>query len=405
MISSAAHRLDDRRAPTARRFDRLPDAAAALDLLRALNARAPGGAPVTPRGPLWLYGAGALGKLARSHCDTVGLPIAGVVDRNAAAFRNDSDWQGLAVWPPADVPRMVRAEACLAIAVATSPYVPITAALAREGWADCVPFYDVAEAFRDRHPLGNGWFAEPLDFAAMTEAGTVLSGFADDASRAHYLRFAAWRLARQELDFLPAPVTGADRFFIPEIMSVLRPGERFVDVGAHHGSVTARLLEETGGTVSAVWAVEPDSASRAVLEAFVAGLPQEQRKTIRVLDAVLGARAEDVRFREGLGYASQIAPGGTPRRATTLDALGLDPTFVKLHLEGAELATLEGGLETLRRHRPIVVLTCYHDAAGLIATPRWLMESLPGYSVLMRTHAWCGTGAVLYAIPEERAAR
>jgi hypothetical protein len=33
------------------------------------------------------------------------------------------------------------------------------------------------------------------------------------------------------------------------------------------------------------------------------------------------------------------------------------------------------------------------------------MQTLPRYRFLFRAHSWCGTGAVVYAIPQERAAR
>ena len=35
-------------------------------------------------------------------------------------------------------------------------------------------------------------------------------------------------------------------------------------------------------------------------------------------------------------------------------------------------------------------------------TAWWLMETLSGYRFLFRNHSWCGTGSVIYGIPEER---
>jgi hypothetical protein len=87
-----------------------------------------------------------------------------------------------------------------------------------------------------------------------------------------------------------------------------------------------------------------------------------------------------------------------------LDTLDLSPTFIKLHLEGAELAALKGARKTLLSNRPIIVATIYHNADGIWRTPLWLMEALPGYRFLFRIHSWCGTGAVIYAIPNERSA-
>jgi hypothetical protein len=96
----------------------------------------------------------------------------------------------------------------------------------------------------------------------------------------------------------------------------------------------------------------------------------------------VGRMAHDFLSAVGLdivvGCASQLSQ---PRQMSVttrpLDALGFSPTFLKLHL-------------------------VYHNADGIWKTPLWLMETLPEYRFLFRAHSWCGTGAVIYAIPNER---
>nr|WP_245396378.1 FkbM family methyltransferase [Jiella sonneratiae] len=237
-------------------------------------------------------------------------------------------------------------------------------------------------------------------------AERVLEGFADDVSRAHHLAFAAYRLAREEWSFVGAPVTPGDRFFIAEALAALRPGERILDGGAHHGELLPRFFAACAGRPDRLFAVEPDPASLAAIDAARAGWPREVTERVSVVDAVLADRAGPVRFHAGLGYASQIAPtGAAEREATTIDALDVRPTIVKLHLEGGELAALKGAAATIARHRPILMLTTYHDAAGLVETPLYLMTALEDYAVFMRAHGFCGTGTVLYAIPKERMSR
>ncbi|MBW8446593.1 MAG: FkbM family methyltransferase [Arenimonas sp.] len=393
----------DRPAVIARAFDAPPDRPSSLSHLRAIadDPSAPG--PVAPRQPLALYGAGNLGRLARDHLRAVGEDFALVVDRNAEALAQSGEWAGIRLVHPDAVDAETKARAMLAVSVVTSPNAPLHAALLATGWRDIVPFYDIAESFRDRHPLSNGWFAVPFSDDEVERIGSVLSAWDDDVSRAHHLQFIAWRRLRQEWTFDGAPVTIDDRFFIPQILGVLRPNERFLDAGAHHGSVVTRFIAETDGQFASILAVEPDEQSRAVLEQTLGGLPSDQRSRITVSDALLDSERCTVRFHHGLGYASQISPTGTSERETrTLDALGAAPSFVKLHLEGGELGALKGGIATLRKYRPIIAATVYHDADGLLATPAWLMDNLGGYRFLFRLHSWCGTGAVVYAIPEER---
>ncbi|KZD12202.1 FkbM family methyltransferase [Oceanibaculum pacificum] len=348
--------------------------------------------------PLALYGAGDLGRMARDHLDHLGIPVALVVDRDADRLAASPAWQGMRLLTPDQVPESAKREMLLAVCVATAPYAPLEADLSAMGWLDIVPFYDIAEAYRDRHPLSNGWIAPPLDARDRTGIATVLDAWDDDLSRAHHLQFLAWRRLRQEWRFTGAPVTLDDRYFIPELRGLLTGGERFADIGAHEGGVIRRFLDVVGGQCAAIWAVEPDPRNRARLRMAVAG---DGRVTI--IDRAVADGERRAAFAAGLGYASQLSGiGGKPLDVTTIDRLGIDPSVMKLHLEGGELAALRGALETIMRCRPLLALTSYHNALGLWELPRWLMQALPEYRFLLRLHSWVGTGAVIYAIPNER---
>ena len=152
---------------------------------------------------------------------------------------------------------------------------------------------------------------------------------------------------------------------------VLHGNEIFLDAGAHRGCVSETFIERTGGAFRQIVAIEPDPASRARL---VAALPDDRR--ISIYDCALAEDERTALFHDGLDYASQLSETGH-RRITTrpLDALGLAPSFVKLHLEGAELAALKGARKTLLTNRPIIIATVYHNADGLWRTPLWLMET------------------------------
>jgi FkbM family methyltransferase len=386
----------------ARSFAELPDADAATRFLGEIAAASCAFAPVAMDRPLALYGAGSLGRLARDFLTGVGHDFAMVIDRNADALARNPYWSGVALKHSDAVPQGARRAFRLAVSIVTAPYVPIERALRAQGFDDVVPFYDLAESFRAVHPLSNGWFAPPLTADDRAATARVLTKWHDDQSRAHHLQFLAWRRLREEWTFEAAPVETGNRFFIPEVAGVLRDDEHFVDGGAYHGSVTRTFMERTRGAFSAIAAVEPDAGNRAVLAGNLgAWLPRDPRVTVH--DCALAEADGHAPFREGLGYASQISPLGTTRATLrTLDALKLSPTFIKLHLEGAELAALKGAYEALRSKRPMIAATVYHNADGIWKTPHWLMDTLANYRFLFRSHGWCGTGAVVYAIPEER---
>jgi FkbM family methyltransferase len=388
----------------ARSFRHLPDGKDAATLLAGL-AEAPclfSPAPADRR--LALYGAGNLGRLARDFLSAVRHEFVLVVDRDAKRIARDLDWREARVLHPDDVPERDKEDVLLAVSVATSPYVPLERSLSEMGFRQIVPFYDLAEGFRQVHPLSNGWFAPPLTSQDQDNTAAVLASWADDTSRAHHLQFLAWRRLREEWTIDAAPVTECARFFIPEVARVLHDREILLDGGAHHGSVTKAFARRTKGRFHRVIAIEPDPANRRKFLAEVAALlPDGPCVTVR--DCALAEHAGEASFHDGLGYASQISNTGRLRVALCpIDALGIAPTSIKLHLEGSELAALKGARETLLARRPIVAATVYHNADGIWQTPFWLMQTLPRYRFLFRLDAWCGTGAVVYAIPEERRA-
>jgi FkbM family methyltransferase len=382
----------------ARSFTALPGPDQAPPLLAEIATAPCPFAPATADAPLALYGAGNLGHLARDFLKAVGHDFVLAVDRNARQIAKDPDWSGVRLLQPDDVPESAKSGARLAVCVVTAPYVPLERSLLEFGFKDIVPFFDLAESFRHLHPLSNGWFAPPLAVKDQECTAKVLTRWDDDRSRAHHLQFLAWRRLREEWIFEAAPPSAGDRFFIPEVTSVLRDNEVLLDAGAHHGSVMEAFARQTRDVFRQIIAVEPDPANRARL---AGGLSDDPRITI--YDCVLAEDESDALFHDGLGYASQLSDTGRMRITTRpLDALGVSPTFVKLHLEGAELAALKGARQTLLSNRPIIAATVYHNADGIWRTPLWLMETLPDYRFLFRTHSWCGTGAVVYAIPKTR---
>jgi len=355
----------------ARSFNRLPSLGEAMDTFATAPRLAP--PPPTER-PLYLYGAGNLGTLAREFLTAVGHDLAGIFERGDPI-------------PDAD--------ARVAVSVVTSPYAAIERGLADRGCTDVVPFYDLAESLRGQHPLSNGWFAEPFTAADRSEIESVFAGWDDDASRAHHLQFMAWRRLREEWTFADAAVSTA-RYFIPEVAAGLHDHEIFLDGGAHHGAVSLAFAAMTGNP--RVIAVEPDAANRAVLCEELSDLPD-----LTVLDCALAEKDGAGAFSEGYGFASKLSAfGQTQVNAHSIDSLDVEPTFIKLHLEGGELDALRGARDTLHAHRPIVTATVYHNADGLWRTADWLMRELDDYRFLFRNHCWCGAGAVVYAIPRER---
>jgi FkbM family methyltransferase len=359
--------------------------------------------PVSVDRNLVLYGGGDLGRMSRRYFDAIGIPISLVVDQNAEAVSASSEWSNLKVMQSSQVPQSEKASSLLAVCISTAPFVPIQQELAQGGWAKIVPVYDVVEAYRDRHPLSNGWFGQRFSPNDLENLRNALLLWQDDVSRAHHLQFIAWRMLRQEWSFQSAPVDVSNRYFIPEVVRMLHQREHFLDVGAYEGKVISRFTDLMDGRFEHIWAVEPDAVNLSMLESKLRELNEKHPGRVTVIPRAVSSSVRLARFAGGLGYASQLTALGDAEVAVTdIDSLAVEPTVIKLHLEGEEFAALEGAMRTIRGTRPIIMTTSYHNSLGLSDLPLLLMRNLSGYRFYMRLHGWVGTAAVVYAIPEER---
>ncbi|MCM3135738.1 FkbM family methyltransferase [Paenibacillus polysaccharolyticus] len=89
---------------------------------------------------------------------------------------------------------------------------------------------------------------------------------------------------------------------------------------------------------------------------------------------------------------------------TTLDSELTDivPTYIKMDVEGYELAALRGAQETIKKHRPILAVCLYHKGEDLYEIPLYLQNQLTDYHFFIRKYSKHPYELVLYAVPSER---
>ena len=226
-----------------KRFNALPDAEEAKILLQGLSEQSsPDPCRLVDR-PLVLYGAGNLGRMAKSYFERINIKVEAVVDQGAENYQDDCFWTGIPVIHPDSFDEEQKQQVLLAVCIANISYATLERDLCEKGWQAIAHFYDIAEAYREQHPLSNGWFCVHLSSTDCAEIAEVIQGWHDDLSRAYHLQFIAWRHLRQEWLFFSAAMMLDNRYLIPEVSSVLDENEFFVDAGGHQGETSCLLLE------------------------------------------------------------------------------------------------------------------------------------------------------------------
>ena len=350
-----------------------------------------------------LYGLGELGKLAIDYLKVIGKGPLAVLDE--CLSNNDAMlfWRAYNPIPLTELKSSRLPSSSVAVAVTKYPLKIFSDKLFLLGFNKVFSFYDYTENFQTVHPLSNGWSKKSLTNVERNKIFDASNIWNDDCSLAHHTQFVAWRLNRVEFDFQSYPVEPERRYFIPEINSVIRPDEAILDIGAHFGEFLTKFVNLFGFSFKKYMAVEPDYENRDRLRKFLDMNYQENHELISVSDKLIGRKDGYACFASGFGHSCRIHETiGSSVPITAIDTLGFEPSFIKLHIEGGELDALSGALDTIENCRPIVAATCYHNEDGLWKLPAFFKDNFENYKLYFRLHGWCGTAAVIYAIPNER---
>lgn len=127
-----------------------------------------------------------------------------------------------------------------------------------------------------------------------------------------------------------------------------------LDVGANIGFMSMAMLHAGCSVV----AFEPQPALYELLRENCAGAACSP---VALSDSNRTATMPRIRYGDkgnygGLGLDQRSELGVINVQCVTLDFLGLSPSFIKIDVEGHELAVLRGGVETIKRCKPIMYI-------------------------------------------------
>jgi FkbM family methyltransferase len=223
-----------------------------------------------------------------------------------------------------------------------------------------------------------------------TQADAIMEGldnWADDASRAEYVTQIAWHsLATTEV----GPWTPAAQTYFPEGLVRLSDHEVFVDCGAFDGDTLREFLRRKGDRFEGFIAFEADPTNFRSLEESIASLPAATRERIVARRVAVHSGRGTLRFSSADGAGSAVAAAGDIEvEADSLDSLlsGVDPTFIKMDIEGAEPNALRGATNTLRSKAPTLAICLYHARQHLWELPKAIRQANADYDVFLRRHS------------------
>ena len=175
-----------------------------------------------------------------------------------------------------------------------------------------------------------------------------------------------------------------------------------MDCGAYDGVTVRRFLNRAPEFLR-IFAIDADPRNYQQLVRTIAAL--EERDRIEAHHVAVGADRATVRFQStGTVQAAVSSDGDIEVEQVPLDELlnGVEPTFIKMDIEGAELGALDGARSLIRHSQPLLAICVYHTPADLWRIPLKIHELAPKHSLYLRPHVEDGWDLVCYAIPSDR---
>lgn len=346
----------------------------------------------------YVYGAGSFGRRVAGLLRAQGFPCLGIIDRKAGETATHVDRTAL-IHPDVLTPAIC-AGRVLVLGI-FNPYHDmgeIVRAMRLRGFAEIMWGADLPDALGpslDEFWLsGRGFLLDQL-----SRLRSAYGIFADETSRqtlASAVRFRALDGDQPS----PAP-NSRTQYLPPDLPGFSRPIS-FLDGGAYDGD-TFRNLRGFGVDIENWLAFEPDPQNFAKLTAFA----QNCGARASVIPCGLAARTGQLRFAAGNTTDSRIV--GDAEAGITIQCLAIDEAFanipvdyVKLDIEGAEGAALEGMRATIAKFRPRLAISSYHRPGDIWDIPLQLRSLLPDADIYMRQHYPNTYEIVTYAIPPGR---
>lgn len=177
-----------------------------------------------------------------------------------------------------------------------------------------------------------------------------------------------------------------------------RDDEVFVDCGAYDGKTVIDFIFYTKGKYKKIFAFEPDVINYSLCHKNLADL-----RDVILLNSGLSDSVGDLWFDSRGTQSSKIVSNNSGNNLTKICAVKLDSlisesvSFIKMDIEGAEYSAIQGAAEIIRKYKPKLAISVYHNDEDLIRIPLLLRKLVPEYKFYLRHHTTMYVDTVLYA--------
>ncbi len=352
--------------------------------------------------PVVIYGAGQMGLESSVYLRKAGIKIECFIDKNPKI--EGMLINGIPVINPEKLTCWQKINCIFAIAVIKFPYNDIKEYLLNLGCKDVCYIGHVLENVYKHASIANVWYFNNIKKNEIEMMRYSLDKLADDNSKMIFLQLLNWILYGEEKLCDTNTDTPDNKYFPKVVMDILNETEIFVDCGAYTGNSIERIEKFTRGNYSEIHSFEPEESNYKALLESVEINPNKTK--IKTYPFGLGSEDNKRNFTVGMGLTSRFTDKeeGVLVQMHKLDTVMIDKkySFLRIYGLGIGWEIIVGGIKTIKMYRPIIAINIHHSREDFVKIPYILSNELIDYSIYLRSHGYCGSEAVIYAIPHER---
>jgi FkbM family methyltransferase len=177
------------------------------------------------------------------------------------------------------------------------------------------------------------------------------------------------------------------------------PGDVVVDAGGCWGDTALYFAQNA----SQVFCFECIPSNIKIIDENLA-MNADLREKVKVIPRALWSRSQEgLVFKDtGAGSRPSSDDGGIEVETETLDHFVAVNSvervdFIKMDIEGSEPEALTGAEQTIRKHRPQLAISIYHDLGHFASIPRWIANLDLGYRLYLDHFTIHAEETVLFA--------
>lgn len=188
----------------------------------------------------------------------------------------------------------------------------------------------------------------------------------------------------------------------------VEPGDVVMDCGGCYGD-TALYFANKAGDTGNIYSFEFVPTNLETWNRNIDMNPHLKPR-IHLVKAPVWSQSGQPLFIEGTGPGSRVVAETQSREALEVKTVSIDDlvrehdletvNFIKMDIEGAELAALRGAENTIKRFRPKLAISVYHNLEDFWSIPQYLQGLELNYRFYLRHFTIHDEETVLFAVAE-----